>query len=328
MLDLRRWAALACHVVFGSVQPLVCSKCGAPLDAKEGQSLLRCGYCRMTHAFVKPPPPEPEGAQWSAGERAVIEWGGRWWPGTVLRSTRLRVWLVHYDGWDARWNEEVEDSRLRHPKHQREPAKHQRLSVILALAVTLLSVVVTGVAFIVAYQRSPTTAASEHAPDYTKGATYVENEPVQLWWGSRWWNARIKQVKGSEYLVSYDGYSSHHDELVDLYRLKKRTLASAASASGSSNVETEDNALSSEPTVSAPALSAPANDAFPEASTEPAAPAPPRFSKGQAVQIEWRGRWWKGNIVQVKGGNRYLIHYDGYAKSWDEVVGPERLKAL
>lgn len=51
------------------------------------------------------------------------------------------------------------------------------------------------------------------------------------------------------------------------------------------------------------------------------------FKKGDAVQIEWKTKWYNGKIEEVKG-DKYLISYDGYDASWNETVGAERLKAV
>lgn len=52
-----------------------------------------------------------------------------------------------------------------------------------------------------------------------------------------------------------------------------------------------------------------------------------QFGKGERVRIEWRGKWYPGQVLQVLGPNRYRIHYDGYDHSWDEVVSDRRLKS-
>jgi len=52
-----------------------------------------------------------------------------------------------------------------------------------------------------------------------------------------------------------------------------------------------------------------------------------RYTRGQPVLCEWRGRWWPATILEPLPGGQYLIHYDGYSSSWDETVGLERLAA-
>lgn len=223
-------------VAFGSLQPLVCSSCGAPLQAADSQALLRCGYCQTTHRFVKPPPPEPE-VEWSPGERTVIEWGGRWWSGKVLHKVRPGVWLVHYDGWGNRWNEEVEASRLRHPRRGLVPVQGNGVGLVLAISAGFLVMTLAVAGFVTARQHSPSASTHEQAPD---------------------------------------------------------------------------PAGASDPSVTTAGQDTSADRAF---------------RSGQAVQIHWGSSWYKGRILRVEGKNRYLVHYDGYSASWDEVVGPERLKA-
>ncbi len=46
---------------------------------------------------------------------------------------------------------------------------------------------------------------------------------------------------------------------------------------------------------------------------------------GDAVEIEWRGTWYGGCLLERRDG-QYYVSYDGYTSSWDEWVGPERLR--
>ena len=49
------------------------------------------------------------------------------------------------------------------------------------------------------------------------------------------------------------------------------------------------------------------------------------YSKGDVVDIEWKGKWWKGTVIEVKG-DTYRVHYTGWSKSWDEDVPKDRLR--
>jgi hypothetical protein len=48
---------------------------------------------------------------------------------------------------------------------------------------------------------------------------------------------------------------------------------------------------------------------------------------GSRVQINWKGRWYDGTVVRVAGERLWEVAYAGYDASWNEVVGPERLRA-
>jgi hypothetical protein len=49
------------------------------------------------------------------GQRVEIEWEGKWYPGTIL-DQRLGLHRVHYDDFEAVWDEWVAADRLRDPK--------------------------------------------------------------------------------------------------------------------------------------------------------------------------------------------------------------------
>lgn len=51
------------------------------------------------------------------------------------------------------------------------------------------------------------------------------------------------------------------------------------------------------------------------------------YAPGTAVMVKWKGSWWPAHVMQVgPQGNRWFIHYDGYSSSWDEWVGPGRIR--
>jgi RNA binding chromodomain-containing protein len=49
-----------------------------------------------------------------------------------------------------------------------------------------------------------------------------------------------------------------------------------------------------------------------------------RVRQNQA-EVEWQGTWWAAEVVKTNG-DRYYIHYTGWDNSWDEWVGPDRLR--
>ncbi len=50
------------------------------------------------------------------------------------------------------------------------------------------------------------------------------------------------------------------------------------------------------------------------------------FRNNDPVQIEWRGTWYGGRLLEQKDG-KYHVSYDGYSSSWNEWVGPERIRS-
>lgn len=50
------------------------------------------------------------------------------------------------------------------------------------------------------------------------------------------------------------------------------------------------------------------------------------FTANQKVEVQWKGRWYKATILEVKN-KAYKIHYDGYASSWDETVPVDRIRS-
>lgn len=51
------------------------------------------------------------------------------------------------------------------------------------------------------------------------------------------------------------------------------------------------------------------------------------FSASQSVLISWKGEWFPGKIIEVKEEG-YLVSYDNYDASWNEIVSVDRLKSI
>lgn len=50
------------------------------------------------------------------------------------------------------------------------------------------------------------------------------------------------------------------------------------------------------------------------------------YKVGDKVLVSWKGQNWPAQVIAVPSKDHYKIHYDNYASSWDEVVGPDRIK--
>jgi lipopolysaccharide biosynthesis glycosyltransferase len=53
--------------------------------------------------------------------------------------------------------------------------------------------------------------------------------------------------------------------------------------------------------------------------------AAPKWRVGNKVEVLWQDKWYPATIVSV-GKDTYFIHYEGYEKSWDEWVTPNRVR--
>lgn len=51
----------------------------------------------------------------------------------------------------------------------------------------------------------------------------------------------------------------------------------------------------------------------------------PAYGVGSKVQVFWGTKWWPATVLQVKD-DKYFIHYDGWASSWDEWVTTARMR--
>nr|HPQ81370.1 agenet domain-containing protein [bacterium] len=49
------------------------------------------------------------------------------------------------------------------------------------------------------------------------------------------------------------------------------------------------------------------------------------FKKGDSVEVLWKGSWYPATVEKVSGEKSYIT-YTGYGKSWDEWVGPDRIR--
>jgi hypothetical protein len=49
-------------------------------------------------------------------------------------------------------------------------------------------------------------------------------------------------------------------------------------------------------------------------------------SLGKQIEVTWGQKWWPAEILRVQG-TQYLIHYTGWASSWDEWVGMNRIRS-
>jgi hypothetical protein len=67
--------------------------------------------------------------------------------------------------------------------------------------------------------------------------------------------------------------------------------------------------------------------AVPQQISFPAQAVPQQLSMPlNSIEVQWGQRWWPAEILQVQG-TQYLIHYTGWAASWDEWVTKDRIRS-
>ena len=120
---------------------------------------------------------------------------------------------------------------------------------------------------------------------------------MEIDWSGMWYKGVIREVANGSFKVHYDGWSDTYDEWVGAGRLRK-TKDSGQTGEKKQPAEKEKT------------------DSSKDSST---------FEKGQKVQINWSGTWYKGSILEVSN-EKYKVRYDDWGSTYDEWVGPERLR--
>jgi hypothetical protein len=113
-------------------------------------------------------------------------------------------------------------------------------------------------------------------------------DKAQVLWKGAWYGARVQRVneEQTKCYIRYDGYGSEWDEWVMGDRIK---VVQSAAGGGA-------------------------------ASTPVAG-----WRVGDDVMVYWKGQWYPASVIAASPG-RWKIHYDGYAKSWDEWVDSGRIR--
>jgi hypothetical protein len=214
-----------------SPRPLVCAKCGAPLTSDGNALLLKCSYCGQAHEPSRPAAASPSDEMTYEGGQAVcVEWGGRFWPGRILRCTGPQRWEIAYDSWPSDWNEIVGPDRLR------ASARTRRRSASLVIAsVSVVAVIACAVAFAVSarpthgHEPEAARSAAQSAQKADGGATTEAHQPfavgaeVEAEWRGKWYPAKILALEsGQRFRIHYSGWGSEWDEVVEPGRLRHR----------------------------------------------------------------------------------------------------------
>ncbi|HTJ85611.1 MAG TPA: Tudor-knot domain-containing protein [Polyangiaceae bacterium] len=132
------------------------------------------------------------------------------------------------------------------------------------------------------------------------GQSYRVGDEVMVEWEGKEYPAVILAVNGpTKYKVHYDGYDDAWDEEVQKSRIK--------------GPRTGDEPKPDPPAkVKQKALEAAQSNTY---------------RVGDQVRVEWRGKFYPAQIVDVVGKEKYRVHFDGYGTEFDENVGLSRVQA-
>lgn len=135
---------------------------------------------------------------------------------------------------------------------------------------------------------------------------YVIGDHVLVEWDGNDYPAVIISVEGpARFRVHYDGYDRIWDENVNQTRIKGRVKGPVIAPPPPEKVLKRGGA--------------------PASSHSAAVAAPSRFREGTRVRVQWHGKPYSATIVQVLGGERYRVHYDGFGTEWDETIEASRI---
>ena len=129
--------------------------------------------------------------------------------------------------------------------------------------------------------------------------SYRAGDEVMVEWEGKEYQAVILAVDGpTKFKVHYDGYDDAWDEVVVRSRIK-------------------DYRRGDEPRPEPPAKVRQKAALAAQTNT---------YRLGDQVKVEWNGRFYPAQIVDVVGKERYRVHYDGYGSEWDENVSLNRIQ--
>jgi hypothetical protein len=155
-------------------------------------SALVIAFIALTSVGCKKP--------YRVGERVLVEWEeGKLYPAYIIDVHGTTKYRVHFDGYDARWDEDVGVDRIRGRAEGQitpppAPAKVARA---------------TG---------APTGSSSPIV-----GNPYTVGERIRVTWRGSVYAATVLEVSGkNQLLVHYDGYESAWDEKIPLDRVINR----------------------------------------------------------------------------------------------------------
>lgn len=164
----------------------------------------------------------------------------------------------------------------------------------------------------------PKEQAKEAVATEVSSTTYKVGDKIQVLWGSKYYPSSVTEIgsndKAGKYKINYDGWSSSSDEWVGTDRIRsadiqddkvvaaRKTVSTTTATNSSTTTETAASTTNNSKTV---------------------------YKAGDKITALWNKKDYKATIVEVGSNDKagkYKIHYDGWADSWDEWIGTDRIK--
>jgi hypothetical protein len=129
--------------------------------------------------------------------------------------------------------------------------------------------------------------------------TFRVGDEVMVEWEGKHYPAVILTAEGpAKFRIHYDGYDEAWDEVVPKSRIQGLRKGD-------------------EPRPEPPAKVKQRSLEAAQTNT---------YRVGDQVRVEWSGRYYPAQIIDVVGKERYRVHYEGYGSEWDETVGLNRMQ--
>jgi hypothetical protein len=130
---------------------------------------------------------------YGVGDHVLVEWEGNRYPALITEVPSPAKFKIHYDGYDAVWDETVGRDRIK--------------------------------GFVEGVVTAPEPPAKVRAKAFQAAQSnrYKMNDRVRVEWHGQFYPATIKGIVGPEqYRVNYEGYGAEWDESVPLSRIQPR----------------------------------------------------------------------------------------------------------
>jgi hypothetical protein len=168
----------------------------------------------------------------------------------------------------------------------------------------------------------------------------------EVLWAGTWYKAVVLQQKDGKFQIKYDGYGDEWNEWVGPDRIRFAGGAAAPAGAGAAVAGKKCQVFWGSSWYDATVLEQKDGkfyikyDGYGDTWNEWVGEdrirfvggnpvpndRPARLGPNKSVQVEWGGQWWPAMVLQTKDGKAF-IHYDNHDDSWNEWVGPERIRA-